>query len=970
MNSEIIRVSVIVPARNAEATIGETLESLQAQVFEDWEAVVVDDGSTDSTATLVDEMTRADSRIRLIRLASGGVSMARNAAIREARFDYLLFLDSDDWILPEHLARLTAEMASHPGLDAVYTGWEYITAGGECMVIEKFNEQGDLFSKLATSCRFVIHSCLVRRAIVERAKGFDPAYTVCEDWDLWQRIARLGARFAYAPGRTARVRVRPLSASSDSTGLFRSALKVIETGHSRDPRLAGLVQVHEEGMPREGIALTMIYAAMWSAGQAVAQAAARGGELTVADELAAACDKDAIGLDEASFASCLFEGIMYLGMRRTAVDAGYLVEAYRHCRVFLAALQARASAPGVAPVMATHLERLILGALAPSAPMLVGSTFRIRIELTETIPDIFPPAGAERVRCVLLVGGVARGTLDLPVFDGCLPSSVLSDAIASELAWPLLGEFFNRNLYPMLEWKPEERDFSVWRGRVKLASGVSRSECDTDALHDRIGWTVLLQEIWEMPGGDSGFFYDPRSRAEGVGLVMAGEWISLEIGGDVPEVQSESGVWVAPSIAGSALGAVRVDSTAGVVTAQQLRVAITQAAGMELCRVAVREGLLGEPLDGGTLHRRLEKKAGSLPPAPRLVSVPRGVSLAATAGAGLAQAAAPHTSSLVLGARIFAPMGTSASRLAALPASALASVIAAAKGEGLPAIQVGEFRNGAGGPVVYSPGVVWRPENHAGGSHAAAPHRNGKPHAAAPADPSAVTEQIPILMYHRVAPSGSQALSRFRVPPDLFERHVRHLAEAGYRTIGLDEWRAACHCKRPIHGRAVILTFDDGYRDFRKHAWPILRRYGFTAYVFLVTAHIGGFNEWDQAHEKIPLLNADEIARLRDEGVYLGSHTTSHPRLIALSGRDALGEMLSSRMELSRAFRIPADTIAYPYGETDEVVAHLAGACGYVYGLSAKPGLACFHHSLLALPRIEIAGTDNVEKFTAKLKGE
>ena len=200
MNSEIIRVSVIVPARNAEATIGETLESLQAQVFEDWEAVVVDDGSTDSTATLVDEMTRADSRIRLIRLASGGVSMARNAAIREARFDYLLFLDSDDWDLPEHLARLTAEMASHPGLDAVYTGWEYITAGGECMVIEKFNEQGDLFSKLATSCRFVIHSCLVRRAIVERAKGFDPAYTVCEDWDLWQRIARLGVGSRTPPG--------------------------------------------------------------------------------------------------------------------------------------------------------------------------------------------------------------------------------------------------------------------------------------------------------------------------------------------------------------------------------------------------------------------------------------------------------------------------------------------------------------------------------------------------------------------------------------------------------------------------------------------------------------------------------------------------------------------------------------------------------------------------------------------------
>jgi glycosyltransferase involved in cell wall biosynthesis len=78
-------VSVIVPAFNAEATLGATLDALQAQTFGGWEAVVVDDGSTDATAALAGERARADSRIRLVRQENGGVSAARNAGIAAAR---------------------------------------------------------------------------------------------------------------------------------------------------------------------------------------------------------------------------------------------------------------------------------------------------------------------------------------------------------------------------------------------------------------------------------------------------------------------------------------------------------------------------------------------------------------------------------------------------------------------------------------------------------------------------------------------------------------------------------------------------------------------------------------------------------------------------------------------------------------------------------------------------------------------
>ena len=236
---------------------------------------------------------------------------------------------------------------------------------------------------------------------------------------------------------------------------------------------------------------------------------------------------------------------------------------------------------------------------------------------------------------------------------------------------------------------------------------------------------------------------------------------------------------------------------------------------------------------------------------------------------------------------------------------------------------------------------------------------------------SVLTERLPILMYHRVAPTGSAAMTRYRVSPEAFEHQLRYLSDAGYYSASLEDWRLAMQAKTPLPGRAVLITFDDGYLDFQTHAWPLLQRYGFSATVFLVTGAIDESNSWDWAYgEKVPLLGQRELLQLQDEGVTFGSHSISHRPLTGLSPADIVREGLGSRLTLEHRLGLPTHAFAYPYGDTDQVVQHLIGACGYLFGLSCRAGFSSFDDSLLALPRIEVGGLDRFQDFVAKLSME
>jgi peptidoglycan/xylan/chitin deacetylase (PgdA/CDA1 family) len=231
-----------------------------------------------------------------------------------------------------------------------------------------------------------------------------------------------------------------------------------------------------------------------------------------------------------------------------------------------------------------------------------------------------------------------------------------------------------------------------------------------------------------------------------------------------------------------------------------------------------------------------------------------------------------------------------------------------------------------------------------------------------------VTSRLPILMYHSVSTSGPSALARCRVAPAAFEEHLQYLRESGFRSVTLQEWCLAMEARRPLSGRAVIITFDDGYRDFLTEAWPLLARYGFSATVFLVAGKVGGTNEWDRQYgEEIPLLAWDEIRGLQREGIEFGAHSMTHRALTILSIEEIVHEVLRSRTTLERNLDTHIRSFAYPYGASDGAIHHLVGACGYTFGLTTRPGPSRLYDSQLALPRIEIEGDDGLQGFASKL---
>ena len=176
--------------------------------------------------------------------------------------------------------------------------------------------------------------------------------------------------------------------------------------------------------------------------------------------------------------------------------------------------------------------------------------------------------------------------------------------------------------------------------------------------------------------------------------------------------------------------------------------------------------------------------------------------------------------------------------------------------------------------------------------------------------------------------------------------------------------------KTPLPGKPVLITFDDGYLDFATYAWPLLKRYGFSATVFIVADFVGKTNRWDSIFdygEDLALLHWQHIKQLHSEGVEFGSHTLSHRPLTSLSPAEVVREASQSRKIIERELGVPITSFAYPYGDLDPVVEHLIGESGYILGFSCVPGHSSFQDCMLRLSRIEIGGTDSLQEFENKL---
>jgi glycosyltransferase involved in cell wall biosynthesis len=261
-----VNVSIIIPAYNAARTISDALESILGQSFPNWEAIVIDDGSTDATPQIAKDFADRDSRVRLITQPNTGEAGARNTGIAQALYDWLLFLDADDWISPVYLERMTNVLISDCQLDAVHCRYARVASDGTEVVDSYRPPSGDLFPTLARRAAFPVHACVVRRSLVEQVGRFDHSLQTSPDWDLWQRVARTGARFGAVEDVLAFYRMNPNGASLDACQLFKDGMRVLKQGHSPEPRVHNPHPDHEKGEPPEQIRTQEFYLLSWCAG--------------------------------------------------------------------------------------------------------------------------------------------------------------------------------------------------------------------------------------------------------------------------------------------------------------------------------------------------------------------------------------------------------------------------------------------------------------------------------------------------------------------------------------------------------------------------------------------------------------------------------------------------------------------------------------------------------------------------------
>ena len=214
-------VTVMMPAYNAEPYIAQSIESVLAQSYSNWELIIVNDGSSDNTGGIAAKYR--DPRVRVLAQPNGGEASARNTALKHARGQFLAFLDADDLYLPEHLEAALSCLDAHPEYTGAYTDGVYIDANGRHLKSLSSRRRGpftgDIFEQMVrASDVFGTPACVVlRRAMITaRQLKFDPEIVIGPDWDFLTQFAEQ-ADFGYVDRQTCLYRVHTGNVSN-STG--------------------------------------------------------------------------------------------------------------------------------------------------------------------------------------------------------------------------------------------------------------------------------------------------------------------------------------------------------------------------------------------------------------------------------------------------------------------------------------------------------------------------------------------------------------------------------------------------------------------------------------------------------------------------------------------------------------------------------------------------------------------------------
>ncbi len=224
---------------------------------------------------------------------------------------------------------------------------------------------------------------------------------------------------------------------------------------------------------------------------------------------------------------------------------------------------------------------------------------------------------------------------------------------------------------------------------------------------------------------------------------------------------------------------------------------------------------------------------------------------------------------------------------------------------------------------------------------------------------------VPILNYHNFSRDRK---SKMMMPKKNFERQMAYLHDKGYRVISLDAFFDFLDFNRQVPEKSVVITFDDGWRHVYDIAWPVLKKYGYPATLFVYTDLIVGSSQ---------TLDWDMIREMAADGLDIQCHTKTHRNLSKKKVDESPAEYLAAiNDELTESARIIKEKVgvkvrylAYPYGDTNEDVIRLVRDNGYRGAFTTRRGSNPFFADYYQLKRGMIFGDFDLEQFKKNLNG-
>lgn len=230
-------VTVVMPAFNRAGYIGQAIESVVAQTCASWSLRIVDDGSTDGTAAVV-ERYLADPRIHYVKQANSGQAVARNRGARAGQGKYVCFLDSDNMWMPDKLQQQLSVMEVNPQVGVLYGEVDFIDGSGSTLRHHRMHRHSGQITRMLLIDNFVtFNTSMVRRELFELVGGFDESVRRADDYDLWLRLSA-HCDFRYQPVSWAKYRVMDAQISSDKTGRFAASEGILRRFFDANPRFA------------------------------------------------------------------------------------------------------------------------------------------------------------------------------------------------------------------------------------------------------------------------------------------------------------------------------------------------------------------------------------------------------------------------------------------------------------------------------------------------------------------------------------------------------------------------------------------------------------------------------------------------------------------------------------------------------------------------------------------------------------